>query len=32
MRERFFEMQEAVRLYEQGLLQPAHPNEFMITA
>jgi len=30
MRERFFEMQEAIRLYEAGQLQQAHPNEFMI--
>lgn len=32
MRDRYFEMQEAIRLYEEGKLQQADPNEFMIAS
>jgi hypothetical protein len=32
MRERFFEMMEAVRLYEEGLLQAVDPKKVVIAA
>jgi hypothetical protein len=32
MRERFFEMMEAVRLYEEGLLQAVDPEKVVIAA
>jgi len=32
MRERYFEMMEAVRLYEEGRLQALDPEKVMITA
>jgi len=32
MRDRYFEMLEAVRLYEAGQLQQVNPNELTITA
>lgn len=32
MRDRYFEMQEAIRLYKEGRLQQAHPNEFVIAS
>lgn len=32
MRERYFEMMEAVRLYEEGKLQATDPEKVMITA
>ena len=31
MRDKYFEMLEAVRLYEEGKLQPVNPNEITIT-
>lgn len=32
MRDRYFEMMEAVRLYEEGKLQMVNPNEVTISA
>ena len=29
-RDKYFDMQEAIHLYEAGQLQPSHPNEFTI--